>query len=242
MALNKNSSEADIKKWIDGQQWYQKVQLSNGLETPGKIDSKKRLEFFKDQDIKGKSVIDVGCNAGYYCLWAKKQGAARVVGVELDGMRIEQAETLSSIEGLDIEYHKIPLAEATNLGKFDYVYCFAVVTEIQDLLGSLVALAEITGEKAYIELSIAKPVIYFSRSIYWLKSLFTSKYSSSVIEMKRSKNFWTLAPSLNAIRKIVGDEFTVTYLGKGNRYDMICVERKSGDINPSYTQRMGLTT
>jgi SAM-dependent methyltransferase len=226
MSLNKNSSNSEVQEWVSSQTWYQRISLSNGIETPGTINSKERLKFISGEDIKGKSVIDIGCNAGYYCLWAKQQGAGRVAGVELDEMRIGQAKTLASIEGLDIEYHTIPLAEATTLGRFDIVYCFAVVTEITDLLGSLTALANITGDKAYIELVLARPLFYLSRSPAWIKSLFTKKYSSSVIEMKRSKNYWTLAPSLGAIREIIGDDFSVTFLGKGPRYDMICIERK----------------
>ena len=226
MPLDIPSSKAEIQQWIDKQQWYQRIRLSNGLETPGKIDSKQRLTFFADLGIKDKSVIDIGCNAGFYCLWAKKKGARRVVGVELDETRIEQAKMLTSIERLDIDYHMVPLAEATKLGRFDYVFCFAVVTEIRDLLGSLVAIAELTNEKAYVELALAKPMFYLSRSTFWLKSLFMKKYSSSILEMMPSKAYWTLAPSLSAIRQIVGSSFQVSYLGKGLRYDMICIARK----------------
>src|SRR5436305_831538 len=33
-------------------------------------------------DLRGKSVLDVGCNAGFYSIEMKKRGAARVVGID----------------------------------------------------------------------------------------------------------------------------------------------------------------
>ena len=225
MSLGKDSSKPEIQQWIDNQNWYQRIQLSNGMETPGKIDSKQRLTFLNSQEIKGKSVIDIGCNSGFYCLWAKQQGARKVVGVDLDEMRINQGKTLAAVQGLDIDFQVRALDKATKLGRFDVVYCFAVLTEIPDLVGSLTAIAKLTDGKAYVELAIAKPLLYMSRSVFWLKSLLMKKYSSSIVELKPLRDGWCLSPSLGAIRRIIGDEFEVSFMGKGPRYDMICIER-----------------
>jgi tRNA (mo5U34)-methyltransferase len=35
-------------------------------------------------DVRGKAVLDVGCNAGYYAYEMKRRGAARVVGIDTD--------------------------------------------------------------------------------------------------------------------------------------------------------------
>jgi tRNA (mo5U34)-methyltransferase len=35
-------------------------------------------------DLSGKSVLDVGCNAGFYSIEMKKRGAARVVAIDSD--------------------------------------------------------------------------------------------------------------------------------------------------------------
>ena len=222
---NTKWTDEEIKKWIEGQSWYQRIQLSNGLETPGKVDCRKRLAFLKSEEISGRSVLDIGCNSGYYCLWAKKQGAARVVGIDINEHRLEQAKTLAEIEGLEIEYYLKPISEAAELGKFDIVFCFAVLTEIADLLGTLQALTAVMGQKAFVELALAKPVLYLSRSRFWLKSLLMKRYSKSILEIRPSKRGWMLSPSLGTIRRILGDGFKVSYLGKGPRYDMICIER-----------------
>ena len=39
----------------------------------------------------GKSVLDVGCNAGFFCGWAAFQGAAKVRGIDLNPTFIDQA-------------------------------------------------------------------------------------------------------------------------------------------------------
>lgn len=211
--------------WINERSWYQKITLSNGLETPGSVDCGKRLPLLKSAEIPARSVLDIGCNSGYYCLWAKKQGAARVVGIDIDPNRIEEGRTLAEIEGLDIEFYVRQMSELVELGQFDVVLCFAVLTEIPDLLGSLNILKNVIGAEAYIELAMAKPVLYFSRSAFWLKSFLKRRYSRGILEIHPSKDGWMLSPSLEVIRQVLGRDFKVSFIAKGLRYDMICVER-----------------
>ena len=226
MELNSQTDRADVIQWINSQDWYQRIQLPGGLETPGKIDSKQRLQFLDDAIFEGQSVLDVGCNSGFYSFWAKEKGADRVVGIDLDEQRLYQARALSAIQAYDIEFYNQKLDGARELGQFDIVLCFAVLTEIPDLLGSLNEIAQLTRKRAYVELELARPLLYASRSRYWVKSLFMSKYPSSTLELKPSKAGWTLSPSLSAIRKVLGNDFTVHNIGKGLRYDMLCIERK----------------
>jgi SAM-dependent methyltransferase len=214
-----------VLDWINKRSWYQKIELSNGLETPGKVDCKDRLSLLNLEGLHGCNVLDIGCNSGYYCLWAKKQGAAKVVGTDIDANRIAEGKTLAEIENLDIEFSVKPMSELVKLGRFDVVFCFAVLTEIPDLLGSLNTLKNIIDGKAFIELVLAKPVFYFSKSTFWLKSFVKSKFSRGVLEIHPSKNGWILSPSLVVIRQIFGPDFKISYVGKGLRYDMICVER-----------------
>src|SRR5437763_9731746 len=42
-------------------------------------------------DLSGASVLDLGCNAGFYSIEMKKRNAARVVGVGLDDGYLRQA-------------------------------------------------------------------------------------------------------------------------------------------------------
>lgn len=215
-----------IKEYIGTQDWYQKIELTNGLVTPGKVDCKKRLKFLQKENFSNKTVLDMGCNSGFYCLWAKQKGAGKVVGIDIDKMRIQQAEFLAKIEKLDIEYSTKNIFELKESGVFDFVFCFAVLTEIQDFLGAVKILKKVIGYKSFIELAIARPIVYMSTSKYWLKGLFMKKYSTGIFELRPSKAGWMLCPSLKTLRDSFGKDFKVSYLGKGLRYDMVSIERK----------------
>src|SRR5437868_6926914 len=41
--------------------------------------------------LRGKSVLDIGCNAGFYSIEMKKRGAERVLGIDFDETYLEQA-------------------------------------------------------------------------------------------------------------------------------------------------------
>jgi SAM-dependent methyltransferase len=39
-------------------------------------------QLFRDIDFSGKTMLEIGCGKGIYCLWAKVHGAKRVIGLE----------------------------------------------------------------------------------------------------------------------------------------------------------------
>ena len=57
----------------------------------GSSNSTAKLEALNLPDLKGKSFLDLGCNAGFFCNHALEQGASRVVGVEKAKKYIEPA-------------------------------------------------------------------------------------------------------------------------------------------------------
>ena len=42
-------------------------------------------------DLTGRSVLDIGCNAGFYSFEMKRRGAARVLGVDSNPRYLDQA-------------------------------------------------------------------------------------------------------------------------------------------------------
>ena len=51
-------------------------------------------------DLHGMSVLDIGCNAGFFSLELKRRGAARVLGIDSDPRYLKQAELASEVLGL----------------------------------------------------------------------------------------------------------------------------------------------
>src|SRR5829696_6752892 len=58
-------------------------------------------------DLTGKSVLDIGCNGGFYSMEMKRRGARRVLGVDFDEEYLAQARFAADITGYEIEFRKL---------------------------------------------------------------------------------------------------------------------------------------
>ncbi|HXF64486.1 MAG TPA: class I SAM-dependent methyltransferase [Caldilineaceae bacterium] len=215
----------DIQAWIDSVKWYQTIELSNGLKTKGIVNVSNRFKYFKGIHLRGATVLDIGCNSGGYCLWAKKQGARRVVGIDIDPIRLDQARRLAEIEQLDIEFLNMGIAELADFDRFDVVICIAVLTEVTDLFGSLAIIKNLIGRHCLLELCLARPALYLSLSRNWLFGFKKISRRAAVMELLESKRGFMIAPTLPILRAFFGEEFSVEYAGKGERYDMLRIQR-----------------
>src|SRR5690606_18459302 len=56
------------------------------------------------KDLTGKTVLDIGCNAGFYSIEMKKRGAKRVVGIDSDEIYLAQARFAADISNVEIEF------------------------------------------------------------------------------------------------------------------------------------------
>jgi tRNA (mo5U34)-methyltransferase len=89
-------------------------------------------------DLSGKSVLDIGCNAGFYSLEMKRRGAARVVGIDSDPAYLEQARFAADVNGAEIEFRELDVYQAAQLGqKFDLVLFLGVLYHLRHPLLAL---------------------------------------------------------------------------------------------------------
>src|SRR3954447_26883654 len=73
-------------------------------------------------DLRGKSVLDIGCNAGFYAIEMKRRGAERVVGIDSDPGYLAQARFAAQVCGVDIELRELSVYDVAQLGEqFDLV-------------------------------------------------------------------------------------------------------------------------
>jgi tRNA (mo5U34)-methyltransferase len=64
-------------------------------------------QFFKHaipDDLRDRTVLDIGCNGGFYSFELKRRGAARVVGVDHDPVYLNQARFARDQLGLDVDF------------------------------------------------------------------------------------------------------------------------------------------
>lgn len=223
-------SREQVEAWIASQDWYQTIPVADGLTTPGTTASEDRLSRLDLGELTGESVLDVGCNSGMYCFEAARRGASRVVGIDLSRQRLDQARTLARILRLDVEFLEMDLAEARSLGRFDVVFCFAVLTETTDLIGSLLALKALTRKILYLELAV---VDAGGSSPGRVARRLVTRAAETVLTdgtaaLRRTKTGWALAPSLRLIDRFMGHEMAVTDLGPSVRYRLLKVVRMKG--------------
>src|SRR5215207_6966081 len=90
------------------------------------------------QDLTGKSVLDIGCNGGFYSIEMKRRGAARVLGVDFDDDYLAQARFAADVAGLDIEFRRLSVYDVAALGeRFDIVLFMGVLYHLRHPLLAL---------------------------------------------------------------------------------------------------------
>lgn len=94
-------------------------------------------------DLRGRTVLDVGCNAGFYALEMKRRGAARVVGIDCDEGYLAQARFAAEVTGLDLELRHLSVYDVGELGeRFDVVLFLGVLYHLRHPLYALDLLHE----------------------------------------------------------------------------------------------------
>ncbi len=89
-------------------------------------------------DLTGKTVLDIGCNAGFYALEMKRRGARRVVGIDADPAYLAQARFAAEIHAAEVEFRELDVYQVAQLGeKFDLVLFMGVLYHLRHPLLAL---------------------------------------------------------------------------------------------------------
>jgi len=113
--------------------WFHNLRL-NGVQTApdhflGDYPAVKwrRFAHALPEDLTGLSVLDIGCNGGFYALEMKRRGAARVVGIDDDERYLAEARFAAEFYDLDIEFVNLSVYDVGHLGaRFDLVLFMGV--------------------------------------------------------------------------------------------------------------------
>ena len=86
----------------------------------------------------GMTVLDIGCNAGFYSMEMKRRGADRVVGIDTDPRYLRQARFAAEVNGFDIEFRQLTVWDVAQLGeRFDLVIFMGVLYHLRHPLLAL---------------------------------------------------------------------------------------------------------
>jgi len=124
--------------------WFHNIELNGVWTAPqhflGDYPAVKWRSFAGaiPQDLTGKSVLDIGCNGGFYSIEMKKRGAARVLGIDFDDDYLAQARFAADVTGHDIEFRKLSVYDVGALGeRFDVVLFMGVLYHLRHPLLAL---------------------------------------------------------------------------------------------------------
>jgi tRNA (mo5U34)-methyltransferase len=95
------------------------------------------------EDLTGKTVLDIGCNAGFYSIQMKQRGAERVVAIDTDDKYLAQARFAAEVSGVEIEFRKLSVYRVCELQEqFDLVLFMGVLYHLRHPLLALELLHE----------------------------------------------------------------------------------------------------
>jgi tRNA (mo5U34)-methyltransferase len=136
----------------------------------------RRFEDALPADLSGKSVLDIGCNGGFYSLEMKRRNAARVLGIDFDDGYLAQARFAADALGFEIEFRNCSVYDVGGLGeRFDIVLFMGVLYHLRHPLLALDLIHE----------HVADDMLVFQSML---------RGDSEVAEIEPNYDFWDREP------------------------------------------------
>ena len=145
-------------------QWFHNLDLHGVRTAPehflGDFPAVKWARFAHavPADLTGKSVLDVGCNGGFYSMEMKRRGASRVVGIDFDDYYLDQARFAADVLGHDdVEFRKLSVYDVGALGeRFDVVIFMGLLYHLRHPLLALDLIREHVADDLLIYQSMQR--------------------------------------------------------------------------------------
>ena len=147
-------------------QWFHNLDLRGVQTAPdhflGDYPQTKwqRFSAALPEDLTGKSVLDVGCNAGFYSIQMKRRGAERVVAIDTDEQYLAQARFAAKVKNAEIEFRQLSVYRVADLHEqFDLVLFMGVLYHLRHPLLAL----ELLHEHVAADLLVAQSLLRGSK-------------------------------------------------------------------------------
>ncbi len=165
----------DLKKEVAKINWFHRIDLGNGVITPGVADTAKRLKKLgMSEDLRGMSVLDIGAWNGFFSFEAERRGAGRVLATDSfcwggegwgtkAGFELARGALHSKVEDMEIDVLDI---SPEKVGIFDLVLFLGVLYHMRYPLLALERVFSVTGKQLILQthvdmLGCKRPVMTF---------------------------------------------------------------------------------
>lgn len=138
-------SSAEIQRRVQElAPWFHNLELEGVHTAPdhflGDYPAVKWREFAASipGDLSGWTVLDIGCNAGFYSIEMKRRGAARVVAIDSDPRYLAQAALAAEVAGVELDLRRMSVYDVAALDEqFDLVLFLGVLYHLRHPLLAL---------------------------------------------------------------------------------------------------------
>lgn len=201
--------------------WFHRIDLGDGVVTKsgsvaGEADDHplptwQHVSAALPADLKGRSVLDVGCNAGFYSVEAKRRGAARVLGIDAQRHEVRQASFVARALGLDMEFRRMSVYDLSPdmVGVFEVTLALGLVYHLKHLVQGLERLFSVTGDLLVLETAVLLPALVPTRAVPYVTGDLTRRlhpmgYVENSPDAKEAVYNW-FVPSVGAMAAMLSD-------------------------------------
>ncbi len=245
------------------QPWFHRIDLGDGITTKTESVMGEPVDHPREpweiigqclpDDLSGKTVLDVGCNGGFYCVEAKRRGAARVVGVDGQRSHVRQALFVRKALGLDIEFRRLSVydLDPRATGRFDITLALGLVYHLKHLVFALEKLFDVTNELLVVETAIIPPAqtppSFVQPLGAFVQTLHPLYYAANPPAAKEQVFNWFLpgTDALCALLKQVGFQAVEVFSVVRDRAVIVCRkhedEREHGNLSTDYLAMLTLS-
>jgi SAM-dependent methyltransferase len=108
-------------------------------------------------DLRGRRIVDLGCGFGWFCRWAREQGAAQILGLDVSERMLARARATTSDSAIiyrraDLEQLDLPAAS------FDLAYSSLVLHYVEHLKDLLATVHRALVPGSYLVFSAEHPI------------------------------------------------------------------------------------
>ena len=165
-------------------------------------------------DLTGRSVLDVGCNAGFYSFELKRLGAGTVLGVDSQRREVAQARLAARILNLDVAFRRCSAYDLSVVdpGQFDIVLALGLLYHCRHPLLALERLAEVTRRTLLVESAVIPESMSAAPRDFVLGNLVRHAEVAYYIQNESNAKeavlnwFWPSASCLESLLRSVGFE------------------------------------
>lgn len=108
-------------------------------------------------ELRGLRIVDLGCGFGWFCRWAREQGAAHILGIDVSANMLARARAMTAEAAItyrraDMERLDLPRAS------FDLAYSSLALHYVEDLAGLLATVHRALHPGGRLIFSVEHPI------------------------------------------------------------------------------------